>query len=92
MSVNLKDLVGLVMDSYGTEPDIIKIEPINYKQIIEIIGKLRELFFAGFFGSKNLKADSLEYYVGELLEEISCALENQTDKADKLHFPFLTPL
>ena len=84
MSGNLKDLVGLVMDSYGTEPNIIKIEPeslINYKQIIEIIGKLRELFFAGFFGSKNLKADSLEYYVGELLEEISCALEKQIARA-----------
>ena len=84
MSGNLKDLVGLVLDSYRQEPGIMKFKsqnPIDHKLIIEIIGKLRELIFAGFFGSKQPKADSLEYYVGELLEEISYIMEKQIARA-----------
>jgi serine O-acetyltransferase len=84
MSGNLKDLIGLILESYRTEPDIIKIEPkspINHNLIIEIIDRLRELIFVGFFGRKHLKEDLLEYYVGELLEEISYNLEKQIARA-----------
>lgn len=84
MSGKLKDLVGVILESYRAEPDIIRFDPqnpINHKMIIDIIGKLRELVFTGFFGSKHLKADSLEYYVGELLEDLNYNLEKQIAKA-----------
>ena len=82
--MDIKYLTGLLLDSYKSEPKINKIEqqsPINHKVIIEITGKLRELIFAGFFANKHFRADSLEYYVGELLDEISYNLRKQIGRA-----------
>ena len=84
MSRNLNYLVEIVLDSYRQEPGIIKLKPqnmIDHKLVIKMLGKLRELIFVGFFGNKQPKADSLEYYVGELLEEISYNMEKQIARA-----------
>jgi serine O-acetyltransferase len=84
MRNNLRELVGSVLESYKAEPLILKNEAknqINGQIVIDIIDKLQMLVFAGFFAHKPLKNDSLEYYVGELLEEISYSLERQISRA-----------
>jgi serine O-acetyltransferase len=42
---------------------------------------LRSLVFAGFFGQKHLKRDSVEYFVGELLETLIYHLQKQITRA-----------
>ena len=84
MNNNLRELVGSVLDSYRTEPVILKIEAkdrINNRIVVGIIEKLQMLIFAGFFAHKPLKNGSIDYYVGELMEEISYDLEKQLSRA-----------
>lgn len=45
--------------------------------VIDLVKKLRELLFPGYFGKQNLTAQTLEYYVGELLGEIRGLLLDQ---------------
>jgi serine O-acetyltransferase len=77
-------LVSLMVDSYRKEPDIIKIETdkqINKAIVVDIIEDLRCLIFAGFFGGKRLREDGIEYYVGELLENLIYNIERQIRRA-----------
>jgi serine O-acetyltransferase len=45
--------------------------------VIDLVKKLRELLFPGYFGKQNLTSQTLEYYVGELLGEIRGLLFEQ---------------
>ncbi|MBI1751271.1 MAG: serine acetyltransferase [Acidobacteria bacterium] len=45
--------------------------------VIDLVKKLRELLFPGYFGKQNLTTQTLEYYVGELLGEIRGLLLEQ---------------
>jgi serine O-acetyltransferase len=77
-------LVNAVVESYGVDESIIKIEEnnqISRDTIIEIVTGLRSVIFAGFFSGKPLKRDSLDCYVGELLEELIYNLEKQISRA-----------
>jgi serine O-acetyltransferase len=77
-------LVGAVVESYDGDESMIKIEEhdqINGEVVIDIIGMLRRVIFAGFFSQKPLKRDSLRYHVGELLEALIYNLEKQIDRA-----------
>ncbi|MFP3154878.1 serine acetyltransferase [Lachnospiraceae bacterium ZAX-1] len=77
-------LVDTVVSSYLTDESMIKIEEnnqINKAAVVEIIDNLRSLIFAGFFSYKPLKRDSLDYYVGELLEGLIYKLEKQIARA-----------
>jgi serine O-acetyltransferase len=81
---NIHKLVALMVDSYRKEPDIIKIETnkqINKAIVIDIIEDLRKLIFAGFFGGKRLREDGVEYFVGELLENLIYNIERQIRRA-----------
>jgi serine O-acetyltransferase len=83
-NINIRELTDMILASYGEEGDIIKIEaksPISGAVVTELIEKLRDLVFAGFFGQKHLKSDSIEYYVGELLEALIYHLEKQISRA-----------
>ncbi|MDR3296221.1 MAG: serine acetyltransferase [Clostridiales Family XIII bacterium] len=80
----IQNLVEMLVKSYREEADIIKIEAknqINKAVVVDIIEDLRCLIFAGFFGRKRLKEDGLEYYVGELLENLLYNLEKQIRRA-----------
>ncbi|MDR1616776.1 MAG: serine acetyltransferase [Syntrophomonadaceae bacterium] len=82
--VDIRQLVNALIDSYREEEEIIKLKAenkINAKVIVDIIENLRCLIFAGYFGSKRLKSDSMEYYAGELLEYLSYNLQKQIAKA-----------
>jgi serine O-acetyltransferase len=81
---NIHSLVSLMVDSYRREPDIIKIETnkqINKAIVIDILEDLRRLIFAGFFGGKRLREDGLEYFVGEVLENLIYNIERQIRRA-----------
>jgi serine O-acetyltransferase len=85
---NIRKLVSIMMQSYSEHEDIIEIETknqINKSVIIDIIENLRSLIFAGFFEKKSLRKDSLEYYVGELLEHLIYHLQKQISIA--VHTP-----
>ena len=49
----------------------------NRDAVIDLVKKLRELLFPGYFGKQNLTSQTLEYYVGELLGEIRGQLFEQ---------------
>lgn len=49
----------------------------NKVEIIEILQELRQLIFPGFFESKKLSNDTIEYYIGDLLISIEEKLHRQ---------------
>jgi serine O-acetyltransferase len=53
----------------------------NRDEVIEIVRKLRELLFPGYFGKQNLSAQTLGYYVGELMGDLRARLLRQVDNA-----------
>lgn len=50
----------------------------NRDKVIDLVKKIRELLFPGYFGKQNLTARTLEYCVGELLGDIRGLLFEQT--------------
>jgi serine O-acetyltransferase len=94
--LNMRGLTDAILKSYREEEHIIKIEAKNQisdATVGELIEKLRDLIFAGFFSKRRLNKDSIDYYLGELLEgliydlkkQIAYALLNvENDKMDKM--------
>ncbi|MDR2604214.1 MAG: serine acetyltransferase [Desulfovibrio sp.] len=77
-------LVGALLASYGEYPEIVKIEAahrINRNSVLDVLDKLQRLVFAGFFGAQPIKRDSIEYYVGELVEYVLYTLQKQIKRA-----------
>jgi serine O-acetyltransferase len=80
----VKKLVGAFMESYSKLPAIIKTEgedQIDREAVLKILERLRSLIFAGYFTSRPLKEDFLEFYVGEVLESLIDSLKRQTGQA-----------
>jgi serine O-acetyltransferase len=80
----MKYLVDLLVKSYQDHAEIIKVDTgnqLNRSVIIDLIEKLRCLIFPGYFGKKNISSESVEYYAGDLLEEVSYNLSRQIDRA-----------
>ncbi|MDR2124859.1 MAG: serine acetyltransferase [Desulfovibrio sp.] len=77
-------LVEALLASYGEYPEIVKIEAahrINRNSVLDVLDKLQRLVFAGFFGPQPIKRDSIEYYVGELVEYVLYTLQKQVKRA-----------
>ncbi len=77
-------LVGELLDSYREFPQTCSIDMehrLNNEIIIDLLEKIRCVVFPGFFEAKNLNWDSIEYHVGELLEDIQYRLTKQVTKA-----------
>ncbi|MDR0722184.1 MAG: serine acetyltransferase [Treponema sp.] len=80
----LKYLTELLTKSYMAHEEIIKIDSgnlLNRSRVIEIVEKLRSLIFPGYFGKKNISASSVEYYTGDMLEEVAYILKEQIARA-----------
>ena len=76
----LKGLVNAILDSYEKYPVIRNIDcgnRINSDTVTEILEMIRRIVFPGYFEMKNLRKDSIEYHVGELLENIEYHLTKQ---------------
>jgi serine O-acetyltransferase len=83
----MKYLVELLSKSYEDHSEIIKVDAghkLNRSLIIEILEKLRSLIFPGYFGKKQITADTVEYYAGNLLEDINFNLSKEI--AQVLHY------
>lgn len=77
-------LVNEILDSYREYPQICSINTrhrLNNEIIIDILEKIRCIVFPGFFEIKNLHEGSIEYHVGELLEDVQYRLTKQVSKA-----------
>jgi len=77
-------LVGAIVASDLDEPLTRHIDAgslPNRDKVIDLVKKLRELLFPGYFGKRNLSTHTLEYYVGELLGEIRGLLFNEVRNA-----------
>jgi serine O-acetyltransferase len=87
LNTRLKYLTDLLMKSYEEHAEIIKIDSgnlLNQERIVNILEKLRTLVFPGYFGKKNISVSSVEYYAGDMLEEVFYSLSKETARA--LHY------
>lgn len=77
-------LVDEILQSYKRYPETCSIgtrNRLNKDMIIDLLEEIRSVVFPGFFESKNLNRDSIEYHVGEVLEDIHYRLKKQVTKA-----------
>ena len=80
----ISKLVEGLLESYEKHPAICNIDSgnrLNQEIILEISTLLRCIIYPGYFEMKNLKSSSIEYHVGELLENIQYNLTKQVVKA-----------
>ena len=81
---DMKQLVDEILDSYEKYPQTCSIDTdnrLNQGIIIEILQEIRYVVFPGFFELKHLNSQSIEYHLGELLEDIHYKLKRQVMKA-----------
>ena len=77
-------LVGEILGSYQKYPQTCSIHTrhrLNNEIIIDLLDKIRCVVFPGFFETKTLNENAIEYHVGELLEDIQYRLTKQVTKA-----------
>jgi serine O-acetyltransferase len=80
----IKDVVDLLLQSYQEHEGISKVDAgpqINRSAVIDIIDKLRCVIFPGYFGKKNITSGFVEYYAGNLLEDVVFNLSKQIAQA-----------
>jgi serine O-acetyltransferase len=69
----IKHLVNILTQSYWEHEETIKVDTENQldrSAIATVLEKLRELIFPGYFGRPRLSGDLVEYYTGNLIEEV----------------------
>jgi serine O-acetyltransferase len=79
-AVGFSELVAAIVASDLAEPLTRHIDAGSLPSrdaVIDLVKKLRELLFPGYFGKQNLTTQTLEYYVGELLGDIRGKLLEQ---------------
>lgn len=82
----MSQMVREVLDSYDKHPVISNIDStnrINRDVILHIMEVMRRIVFPGYFEMRNLKSSSIEYHVGELLEDVQYQLTKQVVRALK---------
>ncbi len=80
----IRGLVRDILGSYEKYPQTCSIDTdnlLNKEIIIEILEEIRSVIFPGFFEGKHLNGRSIEYHLGELLEDIHYRLKKQVMKA-----------
>lgn len=80
----MKQLVGEILNSYQKYPETCNVDTknrLNKDVIIDILQEIRYVVFPGFFEVKQLNSQSIEYHLGELLEDIHYRLKKQVIKA-----------
>lgn len=80
----MSQLVREILDSYEKHPAIRNVDStnrINRDVILHIMEQMRKIVFPGYFEMRNLKSSSIEYHVGELLEDVQYQLTKQVIRA-----------
>lgn len=81
---NFKALVQAIVTSYQADPKTRHIDSghlPNRDTIIELLRRIRELIFPGYFGKQNLTSGTLEYHVGDIIGQIHDKLFEQVHNA-----------
>jgi serine O-acetyltransferase len=84
LDLQVKHLTDLLIKSYEEHAEIIKVDSVhllNRGRVVDILEKLRNLVFPGYFGKKHISLSSVEYYAGYILEEILYSLSKETARA-----------
>lgn len=79
----LPDLVDRFVDAYEVEARLQHIDRAFLPapaEVNELIGRVLELFFPGFFGRQDLTRHNVRYHVGELLPQIGNLAFRQINK------------
>lgn len=80
----INEMVEGLLESYEKYPAICNIDStnrLNRYVIMDILEMVRYLIYPGYFEMRNLKSSSIEYHVGEVLENIQYNLTKQVIKA-----------
>ncbi|MDR2400323.1 MAG: hypothetical protein LBD73_01560 [Deferribacteraceae bacterium] len=106
----IKALVNSLVKSYHDVDGLIRIDGrkhITPSVVTEILENLQSVIFAGFFGNIRLQNESVEYYAGNLIENLIYNLKKQIgrslqyssknednipEKAESITFGFLSRL
>lgn len=84
MSETTDKIVKDIFESYREDQlttQIDKSSQPNRAVVVDVLESIRKLVFPGFFEVKNLRSEYIEYYVGELVEDIKYHLSKQMMKA-----------
>jgi serine O-acetyltransferase len=79
-TARVTELVNKIVKSYKEIEQTIKVDSVyqlNRSVLIEVIEKLRQLIFPGYFVKKYITTSFIEYHTGELIEEIFFDLTKQ---------------
>ncbi|MDR2104319.1 MAG: hypothetical protein LBP51_01040 [Deferribacteraceae bacterium] len=80
----MKRLVNSLVQSYRDVDGLIRIDGkkhISPAVVADILGNLQSVIFAGFFGNIRLQNESIEYYVGNLIENLLYNLKKQIGRS-----------
>ena len=76
----LSELTTDILDSYQRETSTRRIGVMclpSRAKIIELIGRIRQLLFPGYFGHKELSQQNIQYHLGNLLVQVGNDLTEQ---------------
>ncbi len=80
LNIRLPQLVDKIVESARTQPGMTHLDRVllpHRDSIIEMVTKLRELVFPGYFGKQGLTAENVQFRLGELTVEIADILYEQ---------------
>lgn len=78
--MKLDKIIDNIEQSYHDYPNISKIDTIKQPDktiILDILSRLQDIVFPGFFGRKNLKSEVVKYYLGDQVQIVYDDLKNQ---------------
>ncbi len=78
--MQLDKIIDDIEQSYHQYDNISKIDTIPQPDktiILDILSRLQDIVFPGFFGRKNLKSEVVKYYLGDQIQIIYDELEKQ---------------
>lgn len=78
--MKLDTVIDDIVESYQTHNEISKVDAIRQPDkavIIDLLERLQDIIFPGFFGRKGLKSDYVKYYLGDQIQIIYNDLKNK---------------
>ena len=69
--MKLDTVIDDIVESYQTHNEISKVDAIRQPDkavIIDLLERLQDIIFPGFFGRKGLKSDYVKYYLGDQIQ------------------------
>ena len=84
MERNTEQLVGNILESYEKYELTCKLDAdtiLNKEILIEVVEKIRQLLFPGFFDSNRIRKEYIKFLVGERMEFIQYHLKKQIARA-----------